>query len=71
MRTRLNPALPPELLQKPVVGVLLPLPLAGAYDYKLPPGVMCGARRWFAAPWEPRCWARSGARPKARSATTG
>src|SRR6188768_775464 len=39
MRSRLNPAPPPELLQKPVVGVLLPLPLAGAYDYKLPPGV--------------------------------
>ncbi len=38
-RLRLNPAPPPELLQKPVVGVLLPLPLAGAYDYKLPPGV--------------------------------
>jgi len=29
---------PPEMLQKPVVGVLLPLPLAGAYDYKLPAG---------------------------------
>jgi primosomal protein N' (replication factor Y) len=39
MRHRLNPAPPPELLQKTVVGVLLPLPLAGAYDYKLPPGV--------------------------------
>ena len=26
------------MLQKPVVGVLLPLPLAGAYDYKLPAG---------------------------------
>src|SRR3954470_4682436 len=38
MRPRLNPAAPPEILQKPVVGVLLPLPLAGAYDYKLPPG---------------------------------
>jgi primosomal protein N' (replication factor Y) len=38
MRHRLNPAPPPELLQKPVVGVLLPLPLAGAYDYKLPAG---------------------------------
>jgi primosomal protein N' (replication factor Y) len=39
MRHRLNPAPPPELLQKPVVGVLLPLPLAGAYDYKLPAGI--------------------------------
>ena len=38
MRARLNPIPPPELLQKPVVGVLLPLPLAGAYDYKLPAG---------------------------------
>src|SRR5579872_7021326 len=37
-RARLTPAPPPELLQKAVVGVLLPLPLAGAYDYKLPPG---------------------------------
>jgi primosomal protein N' (replication factor Y) len=36
MRPRLNPA--PEIAAKPVVGVLLPLPLAGAYDYKLPPG---------------------------------
>jgi primosomal protein N' (replication factor Y) (superfamily II helicase) len=38
MRARLNPASQPEIQQKPVVGVLLPLPLAGAYDYKLPPG---------------------------------
>ena len=38
IRARLNPTPPTELLQKPVVGVLLPLPLAGAYDYKLPPG---------------------------------
>jgi len=36
MRARLNPA--PQILEKPVVGVLLPLPLAGAYDYKLPAG---------------------------------
>jgi len=43
MRPRLNPVPPPELLQKPVVGVLLPLPLAGAYDYKLPAG--CHAAR--------------------------
>ncbi|HET7084008.1 MAG TPA: primosomal protein N' [Rhizomicrobium sp.] len=39
MRHRLNPAPPLELLQKPVVGVLLPLPLAGALDYKLPAGL--------------------------------
>ena len=39
MRARLNPIPPPELLHKPVVGVLLPLPLAGAYDYKLPSGI--------------------------------
>src|ERR1700748_342596 len=39
MRARLNPVPPPEIPAKPVVGVLLPLPLAGAYDYKLPPGV--------------------------------
>jgi primosomal protein N' (replication factor Y) len=38
MRARLNPTPPPEILEKPVVGVLLPLPLAGAYDYKLPAG---------------------------------
>ncbi len=39
IRARLNPTPPPELLQKPVVGVLLPLPLAGALDYKLPAGL--------------------------------
>jgi primosomal protein N' (replication factor Y) len=38
IRARLNPASPPEIAAKAVVGVLLPLPLAGAYDYKLPPG---------------------------------
>ena len=34
-------ALRPELLLEPVApaGVLLPLPLTGAYDYKLPRGV--------------------------------
>src|SRR6187399_34246 len=50
MRTRLNPAPPPELLQKSVVGVLLPLPLAGAYDYKLPPGVNAARGAVVAAP---------------------
>src|SRR3954470_130104 len=39
IRARLNPAPPPEILEKSVVGVLLPLPLAGAYDYKLPAGL--------------------------------
>ena len=38
IRARINPAPSPEILEKPVVGVLLPLPLAGAYDYKLPAG---------------------------------
>src|SRR5258705_413558 len=50
MRARLNPAPPPELLQKPVVGVLLPLPLAGALDYKLPPGVNMARGALVAAP---------------------
>src|SRR6185295_9125409 len=50
MRARLNPAPPPELLQKPVVGVLLPLPLAGAYDYKLPPGANMARGALVAAP---------------------
>jgi primosomal protein N' (replication factor Y) (superfamily II helicase) len=43
IRARLNPATPPEIAAKAVVGVLLPLPLAGAYDYKLPAG--CNAPR--------------------------
>src|SRR6185503_9463007 len=38
IRARLNPMPAPQILEKPVVGVLLPLPLAGAYDYKLPAG---------------------------------
>ena len=38
IRARLNPGSQPEIAPKPVVGVLLPLPLAGAYDYKLPAG---------------------------------
>jgi primosomal protein N' (replication factor Y) len=50
IRPRLNPAPAPELLQKPVVGVLLPLPLAGAYDYKLPPGVNMARGALVAAP---------------------
>jgi primosomal protein N' (replication factor Y) len=50
MRPRLNPTPPPEILQKPVVGVLLPLPLAGAYDYKLPPGSDAARGAIVAAP---------------------
>jgi primosomal protein N' (replication factor Y) len=50
MRTRLNPTPPPEIQQKPVVGVLLPLPLAGAYDYKLPPGSNAARGAVVAAP---------------------
>src|SRR3954471_19473219 len=49
-RARLNPAPPPEILAKPVVGVLLPLPLAGAYDYKLPAGINAGRGALVAAP---------------------
>jgi primosomal protein N' (replication factor Y) len=50
MRARLNPAPVPEVLAKPVVGVLLPLPLAGAYDYKLPAGLNAGRGALVAAP---------------------
>src|SRR6202012_2261773 len=50
IRARLNPAPPPEILEKPVVGVLLPLPLAGAYDYKLPAGCNAGRGALVAAP---------------------
>jgi len=50
MRARLNPAPPPEIAAKPVVGVLLPLPLAGAYDYKLPPGSNAARGAVVAAP---------------------
>jgi primosomal protein N' (replication factor Y) len=35
---------------KPVVGVLLPLPLAGAYDYKLPAGCNAGRGALVSAP---------------------
>src|ERR1700749_1832895 len=49
-RARLNPAPPPDLPQKAVKGVLLPLPLAGAYDYKLPPGVEARRGTVVAAP---------------------
>src|SRR5579872_6371091 len=50
IRARLNPAPQQEIQQKPVVGVLLPLPLAGAYDYKLPPGSNAGRGAVVAAP---------------------
>src|SRR5580693_6604128 len=43
IRARLNPTSPPEIAAKPVVGILLPLPLAGAYDYKLPSNAARGA----------------------------
>ncbi|MEY4707679.1 MAG: hypothetical protein RJB58_1402 [Pseudomonadota bacterium] len=50
IRARLNPASHAEIQPKPVVGVLLPLPLAGAYDYKLPPGVNVPRGTLVAAP---------------------
>ena len=50
IRARLNPEPPPEILEKPVVGILLPLPLAGAYDYKLPAGLNMGRGALVAAP---------------------
>src|ERR1700742_2297753 len=50
IRARLNPAAPPEIAAKPVVGVLLPLPLAGAYDYKLPSGGNAARGALVAAP---------------------
>ncbi|HEX4176823.1 MAG TPA: hypothetical protein VHY57_00225, partial [Rhizomicrobium sp.] len=50
IRARLNPASPPEIAAKPVVGVLLPLPLAGAYDYKLPSGGNAARGALVAAP---------------------
>src|ERR1700744_238805 len=50
IRARLNPAPPPEIAAKPVMGVLLPLPLAGAYDYKLPAGSNAARGALVAAP---------------------
>ena len=50
IRARLNPASNVEIQPKSVVGVLLPLPLAGAYDYKLPPGVDAPRGTLVAAP---------------------
>ena len=35
IRARLNPAPPPEIAAKPVVGVMQPLPLAGAHALSL------------------------------------
>ena len=37
-------------MQNRCVGVLLPLPLAGAYDYKLPAGLNAGRGALVAAP---------------------
>src|ERR1043165_7691673 len=50
IRARLNPTNPVEIQPKPVAGVLLPLPLAGAYDYKLPPGANAARGAIVAAP---------------------
>src|SRR5476651_2508073 len=50
MRARLNPTPQLEIAAKPVVGVLLSLPLAGAYDYKLPPGSNAGRGAVVSAP---------------------
>ena len=50
IRARLNPASNVEIQPKSVVGVLLPLPLAGAYDYKLPPGAGAPRGTVVAAP---------------------
>jgi len=49
-------ALRPELLLEPVAtaGVLLPLPLTGAYDYKLPRGVNATRGLLVSAPLGPR-----------------
>ena len=50
IRARLNPASHAEIQPKRTVGVLLPLPLAGAYDYKLPPGTDVPRGTLVAAP---------------------
>src|SRR5271170_2011600 len=47
---RHKPAPPPELIPPLRAGVLLPLPLAGAYDYKLPAGVNAPRGALVAAP---------------------
>src|ERR1700744_572570 len=56
IRARLNPAPPPEIAAKPVMGVLLPLPLTGAYDYKLPSGGNAARGALVAAPLGNREW---------------
>ncbi|HEY0300387.1 MAG TPA: hypothetical protein VGC36_03595, partial [Rhizomicrobium sp.] len=43
-----------DLLPGPRAGVLLPLPLAGAYDYKLPKGTQAARGLLVAAPLGPR-----------------
>jgi primosomal protein N' (replication factor Y) len=54
-QVRHKPAPPPDLastarVEQPRAGVLLPLPLAGAYDYKLPMGVNAPRGALVAAP---------------------
>ncbi len=49
-QVRHKPAPPPELIPQLRAGILLPLPLAGAYDYKLPVGVNAPRGALVAAP---------------------
>src|SRR5580698_1355559 len=49
-QARHKPAPPPQLVPQLRAGVLLPLPLAGAYDYKLPVGVNAARGALVAAP---------------------
>src|SRR6185312_2317225 len=48
-QARLKPEIP-FIQPQQRAGILLPLPLAGAYDYKLPPGVNAGRGSLVAAP---------------------
>src|SRR3954462_12674265 len=48
-QARLKPEIP-FLQPQERAGVLLPLPLAGAYDYKLPPGINAARGALVAAP---------------------
>src|SRR5580698_2086475 len=49
-QVRHKPAAPPDLIPQLRAGILLPLPLAGAYDYKLPAGVNAQRGAVVAAP---------------------
>src|SRR5580698_7344193 len=49
-QVRHKPAAPPDLIPQLRAGILLPLPLAGAYDYKLPVGVNAPRGALVAAP---------------------